>query len=481
MLFVEPAFIFLFLPLTIIAYYATPDRFRNALLTAASALFYSLGEWRFLPWMAASIFVNYAMAIWIENTRKTAWSRHILAIGIASDLLLLIVFKYSGWLVVNANSLLSVFHAQQFPVPAILLPLGISFFTFHKISYKFDVFRGETKAQRNLLSLTLYILFFPQLIAGPIVRYHDIADQMGSRPFNATQFLSGIQRLLIGFVKKMLIANSMATIADDVFSIPREELGLTTAWLGIVCYTLQIYFDFSGYSDMAIGIARMFGFTFLENFNHPYSSRSMTEFWQRWHISLSRWFRDYLYIPMGGNRGGSRRTLFNLLTVFLLCGLWHGASWAFIIWGLFHGMCLVAERLGLKDLIRRLPRLLQHAYVMVLVMIGWVFFRAGSTRLAIGYFAALAGMGADPTPSYNAASFMRSPSTAATIMVIAIVLAFPVRQAFERRVVANLHGPWRGVALALAFAYASLLVFLFIVAISLVAANTYNPFLYFRF
>jgi alginate O-acetyltransferase complex protein AlgI len=479
MLFIEPAFLFLFLPLLLGSYYLAPAKLRNPLLTFGSLFFYALGEWRFVPLMILSIGVNYFAAIWIERTRGGRWGRPILVLGIASDLILLLVFKYAGWLVENLDVALGALHLRPLKVPAILLPLGISFFTFHKISYKVDVYRGETKAQRSPLTLALYILFFPQLIAGPIVRYHDIADQLAHRPFELPLFVQGIRRILIGVAKKVIIANGMATLADSIFTIPNANLGFGVSWLGIACFTLQIYFDFSGYSDMAIGLAQLFGFRFLENFDHPYASRSVTEFWRRWHISLSRWFRDYLYIPLGGNRHGNGRTYFNLVTVFFLCGLWHGASWEFVVWGLFHGAFLIVERVGLGKLVARLPRALQHAYLLLVVIVGWVFFRAGSLERSAAFLRAMAGLGTNDSALYSVDAFVRSPRSTYTLMMVGCILSFPVRERMERSLVEELPGP--RVARGLATAYTLALFALFGLALAFVAADTYNPFLYFRF
>ncbi|MDB4945193.1 MAG: patA 1 [Labilithrix sp.] len=482
MLFIEPAFLFLFLPVLLGSYYVTPARFRNLLLTFASLFFYALGEWKFVPLMIASIGVNYGAALWIERTRASRWGAAILVLGIMSDLVLLLVFKYAGWMVENVDAVLSALHVRTFAVPHILLPLGISFFTFHKISYKIDVYRGDTRAQRNPLTLGLYILFFPQLIAGPIVRYHDIADQLRSRTVTASSFTGGVRRILVGVAKKVIIANSMATIADGVFTVPSDQLSTGLAWLGVVCFTLQIYFDFSGYSDMAIGLAALFGFEFLENFDHPYAARSVTEFWRRWHISLSRWFRDYVYIPLGGNRGGPTRTYVNLVTIFFLCGLWHGASWDFVVWGLFHGAFLVIERVGLGKLLTRLPRPLQHVYLVVTVMFGWVFFRAGSLGRSVEVIRSMLGLTHVAGARYTVEAFVRVPTTTYTLIAIGVILSFPVRPALERALVSLARDPQRApVGRALAGSYTLVLFALFGVALAFVAADTYNPFLYFRF
>lgn len=479
MLFTEPAFLFVFLPVLLAVYYLAPSGLRNLLLTLASGLFYALGELRFLPLLLGSVALNYLLALWIERTRHSPWGRAILALGIASDLILLIVFKYTGWLIENFNHVLSTLGLDPMPSVSILLPLGISFFTFHKISYKIDIYRGDTSAQRNPLTLALYILFFPQLIAGPIVRYHDIADQLARRSGSSEQFAEGIRRFVVGLAKKLIIADSVAVVADAAFQLPNDELSFMVAWLGVVCYTLQIYFDFSGYSDMAIGLALLFGFRFLENFDHPYAARSITEFWRCWHISLSRWFRDYLYIPLGGNRSTEIRTYANLLTVFFLCGLWHGASWEFVVWGLFHGSFLVIERLGFSRYLDQIPRVFTHAYVLLIVMVGWIFFRAGSLDKAFAFLAAMVGQGAESAPGYELDYYV-TPWFMVTL-VAGAVTAFPVRRWISDRL--KRPGPGGVLELPIALELAALfgLFGLFLISLMITAAGTYSPFLYFRF
>src|SRR5215470_11126363 len=318
--FTEPAFLFYFLPATLAAYFLAGARLRNLLLTLASFLFYAVGEWEFLGWLLASTAATYLVARGIDVWRGRPAARWLLIAGLAIDLALLGWFKYAGF----GGRTLVALGLAGLSVPSVALPLGISFFTFHKISYKVDVFRGTAEVRKDPLDLLLYILFFPQLIAGPIIRYHDIASELIRRKVLVSDFATGIRRFAIGLAKKMLVANTVGAVADQVFGLKGTHLGTLAAWIGLACYTIQIYFDFSGYSDMAIGLARMFGFHFLENFDHPYTARSITEFWRRWHISLSRWFRDYLYLPLGGNRRGTWLTYRNLGVVFLFCGLWHG-------------------------------------------------------------------------------------------------------------------------------------------------------------
>ncbi|WP_224240217.1 MBOAT family O-acyltransferase [Hyalangium gracile] len=483
MLFTEPAFLFLFLPVLLALYFLSPSRASNVIITLASLLFYAIGEWAFLPWLLASTALNYVVAIGLEALQGSRWRKPLLALGIATDLALLVVFKYATLFTESLNGLLAAVDAGQLPVPQIPLPLGISFFTFHKISYKIDVYRGVAQVRRNPMDLLLYILLFPQLIAGPIVRYHDIAQELVRRTIRWTDFSEGVRRFILGMGKKMLIANTVALVADRIFALPADQLSTGLAWLGVVCYTLQIYFDFSGYSDMAIGLARMFGFHFLENFNFPYISTSITEFWRRWHISLSRWFRDYLYIPLGGNRGSPLRTYANLVIVFLLCGLWHGANWTFLAWGAFHGAMLVIERLGLLEKLERVPRPLRHVYTLLLVMVGWVLFRADSLAQAGVFLRAMVGLGAAGGVEHTVARYL---DDAVIVALIAGVLGSgPVWSWFSTRL-EQLRAKARGLAqgltgVAMAVGSNAALVAILLASCTQIASDTYNPFIYFRF
>jgi len=472
MLFSEPFFLFLFLPLVLAGYYAARPGARNAVLAAASLLFYSFGESRFLGWLVASVALNYWVGRAIEKTRGTRTARRWLAFGVVSDLALLVVFKYAGFLVANLDALLGAVGLPVLRAPDLLLPLGISFFTFHKISYKVDVFRGDAEAKKSPLDLALYILLFPQLIAGPIVRFNEIAGELAARVSTLRLFAVGVRRFVVGLGKKMIVANTAAYCADRVFKIPGGELTASVAWLGIVCYAVQIYFDFSGYSDMAIGLAAMFGFHFPENFDHPYASSSITEFWRRWHMSLSRWFRDYVYIPLGGNRVSPARTYLNLVTVFFLCGLWHGASWNFVVWGAFHGVLLVIERLCGGASFDALPRPLRHAATLALVLVGWVFFRTDSLPQAAVHLTAMAGLAPAASGAYFPGMYLDRELI--LVLVVGAVASAPVRGAVAaaaRRAGARWTFAAGDVALAGVFAY----------SLTLMAAGTYNPFIYFRF
>jgi alginate O-acetyltransferase complex protein AlgI len=399
-LFTEPTFLFVFLPVLLALYQLPGARYRNWLLLAASIIFYTRGAGSFTWLVLALIAFNYVAARAIGRYRDTPIGRRLLAAAITIDLMVLIVFKYADFAVGNVNAALSLAGAQPFALPGILLPIGISFFTFHAISYVVDVYRQDAAAQKRPLEAALYLLVFPQLVAGPIVRYRQIADQLSARITRMDDFAYGVRRFIIGLSKKMLIANTLAVPADHIFAMPAGELTAAHAWTGVACYTLQIYFDFSGYSDMAVGLGRMFGFRFPENFNFPYIATSIQDFWRRWHMSLSAWFRDYVYIPLGGNRASTGRMYFNLVLVFFLCGLWHGASWTFVVWGLYHGGFLVIERIGLADRVRSLALPLRHGYALLVVMVGWVLFRADTLGGAAAMIGAMAGAAATVPATY---------------------------------------------------------------------------------
>jgi len=480
MIFCEPVFLFVFLPALLAAYYAAPERAKNPLLASASLLFYALGEWRFLGWLIASVALNYWIAIGIDRYRNRPWAFRLLVIGVASDLALLVVFKYAGFIAINLNRVLAWTDAAPVSVPQLLLPLGISFFTFHKISYKVDVYRGVAEARRQPLDLALYILLFPQLVAGPIVRYNEIARELVTRVVTRVDLAAGIRRFTIGLGKKMIVANTVAYPADQIFGLPTSDLTMGLAWLGVVCYSLQIYFDFSGYSDMAIGLARMFGFHFPENFNYPYIANSVTDFWRRWHMSLSRWFRDYLYIPLGGNRATPARTYVNLVVVFLLCGFWHGASWGFVVWGLFHGVLLVVERLGLASLLARMPRAIAHGYTLFAILVGWALFRGGTLHQSADIIAAMVGFGQGDGLAVNVELFLTMDLLLIGFagMIGSMPLRGTVVRIFDRlrtrtggrastTVDATFHTAWHAAVLGY--------------SLLLIAAQTYNPFIYFRF
>ncbi|MCC7125720.1 MAG: MBOAT family protein [Acidobacteria bacterium] len=480
MLFTEPTFLFGFLPVVLALYALTPARGRNLLLVVASVIFYARDGGTFTWVILGSIVVNATAAAWVERLRGTPAALHVLRGVIVLNLLSLITFKYSGFIVENVNVLIGSAGGTPFTPPSLLLPIGISFFTFHSISYIVDVHRRDAVAQKGPIGAALYLLFFPQLIAGPIIRYKDIAAQIASRTHTSQEFAYGVCRFVIGLAKKLLIAGIIARPVDAIFAMPVDQLTAAHAWLAVIGYTLQIYFDFSGYSDMAIGLGHMFGFTFPENFRHPYVSTSVQEFWKRWHISLSSWFRDYLYIPLGGNRVAPHRVYLNLATVFFLCGLWHGAAWTFVVWGLLHGLFLIVERIGLGQWLAARPPLVGWIYTMLMVMIGWVFFRADTLAHALGMLKAMAGLGiAAPTPL--TAGWYLTPEVWLAI-IAGVIGSAPWVPAITTRLVRRdpsgavsiIPGPW-------AIGAVAAIVLLLGVSITQVSLGAFTPFIYFRF
>ncbi len=368
------------------------------------------------------------------------------------------------------------------PVPHVALPIGISFFTFHALSYVIDIYRRKWRAARDPRDTALYIFFFPQLVAGPILRWNAIAPQLEKRFFDRAVFAEGVRRFVGGLAKKMIIANAVAVPADQIFALPAAELSMPAAWLGVVCYTIQIYFDFSGYSDMAVGLGKMFGFQFIENFQFPYIAQSIRDFWRRWHISLSSWFRDYVYIPLGGNRVSAMRNHFNLVAVFFLCGLWHGASWTFVVWGLCHGIFLVLERTAWGTVLDKLPRPLRHGYTLFVVMMCWVLFRADSFSGAAHYFAALFGAGhvgqAQPLQRYTTNEVLWS-------LCLGVAFSLPLWDGIKNageKLSGHLPENVRGVYFAVGqLVEIVLVVALLLISTAWLAGGTYNPFIYFRF
>jgi alginate O-acetyltransferase complex protein AlgI len=377
MIFSSPTFICLFLPLVLGLYLVLPKELNNIVLVVASLVFYAWGDpIAALLLVIPSVGINFQLGRLIDAARGARRRRLIIA-AVGFNLAILIVFKYTQFIVSNLNIVLGAVSDLSIPKPEITLPLGISFFTFHTISYLVDVYRGVVSAQPSLAAYTLYIVNFPQLIAGPIIRYRQMAGQLGARSVAFGDIEYGVLRFTVGLGKKLLIADPIGQIADTVFALPPGEMAAGAAWLGVICYALQIYFDFSGYSDMAIGLARMFGFRFPENFNYPYAATSIQDFWRRWHMTLSAWFRDYVYIPLGGNRFGAWATARNLWIVFFLTGAWHGASWNFIVWGLWHGIFLALERLTpVQRGLAAVPAFVRIGYTLFVVLIGWVFFRS---------------------------------------------------------------------------------------------------------
>ncbi len=395
MLFSSPLFLFLFLPVFAFVYAATPRRLSNFALLAASAFFYAWGEPAFLLVVILSSVLDYFVGFKLVETEVAARRKLWVALAVAANLGLLLYFKYANFFIENVNSLFTVLGLRPFAWLSIALPIGVSFIVFEKITYVVDLYRGKGTPASSFGRYLLYVLFFPKLMAGPIIKYHDIAAQFQSRSANWEDLRIGILRFVLGLAKKTLLADTCGHFADKAFAVPHGQLDAVTAWVGILCFSVKIYFDFAGYSDMAIGLARCLGFRLLENFNHPYTAQSFTDFWRRWHISLSSWIREYLYIPLGGSRGSASRTYFNLWFCFLISGIWHGASWMFVLWGAYHGIMLVVERLGWAEVQQRSPVWLNRSLTFLLVVLGWIPFRAESPAQVWDYFGALFRINAD--------------------------------------------------------------------------------------
>lgn len=461
MVFSSLVFLYIFLPIVLIAHLVCPQKYRNVLLLISSLLFYAWGEPIYVILMLFVIIFNWAIGKVICNNKL------LLAVAITVNLLALFFFKYANFVIANYNML---FH-RNLKSLEVSLPIGISFFTFQAISYIVDLYRGKYGPQKSLVKLALYISFFPQLIAGPIVRYVDIDKQFDNRNVTSIKAAEGIRRFIIGLSKKVLIANVLGRSVDEAMTHPIVELSTMICWITALMYLMQIYFDFSGYSDMAIGLGKIFGFNFYENFNMPYISKSINEFWRRWHISLGTWFREYLYIPLGGNRNGIYRTIVNLMIVFAATGIWHGASWNFLIWGLWHGLLCVVERIGFKSFLER-HKIFSHGYTVFAVMIGFVIFRIDNLSYLIGYLKKMFL----PWVSYKGcySFFEMANHETIFILIIAVVLSGPIL----------LLGKW-GKVFYQRHKYGLIDMILcgclFVVCIMQLTGGTYNPFIYFRF
>ncbi|MBW2699809.1 MAG: MBOAT family protein [Deltaproteobacteria bacterium] len=476
MVFSSVTFLFFFLPLVLAIYLILPLRGRNVFLMLASLLFYTWGEAEYVGIMVVSIASNYVCGRLLGRTSSPRKKRRVLIGAVAINLGLLGAFKYANFLADNLNHLLAAAGIGTLDIPQVHLPIGISFFTFQALSYVIDVYRGQSEVQRSPIKLALFVSLFPQLIAGPIVRYHQVAEQITHRIVNCEKFQKGIQRFIIGLAKKVLIANTLAVTADQIFKLDPTSLPVATAWLGVICYTFQIYFDFSGYSDMAIGLGRMLGFDFPENFNYPYVAKSVREFWRRWHISLSTWFRDYLYIPLGGNRHGAMRTYVNLVLVFFLCGLWHGAVWTFVVWGLYHGIFLALERTAFGQVLDRSWRPLRHIYTVLVFGAGWVVFRAETLTQAGQYYASLMGFADAPDARYGPGTYANP--LVILVLLLGLVCSLPVLPILKKWLTAERHETTRGLVQLVSSVTLLLLLLLCVLPL---ASGTYNPFIYFRF
>lgn len=470
MVFSSLEFLCIFLPTVFLIYLAVPSlKFRNGLLIIASLAFYAYGEPVYVLLMIFSSLINYVCARLVSSKTK---GKAVLAAAVIINLGILAVFKYSGFFVESLNSLSGL----SIPVPKIDLPIGISFFTFQALSYVIDVYRKTVEPQKNYFYVLLYITFFPQLIAGPIVKYRDISEQITSRQQSAEKIAEGLRRFICGLAKKVLIANTMGQTADVIFSAGDGYLSIVTAWIGALAYLFQIYYDFSGYSDMAIGLGKMFGFDFKENFNYPYGAVSVRDFWRKWHISLSTWFKEYLYIPLGGNRKGRLRTVVNRLIVFFCTGLWHGASWTFVIWGIYHGLFLLLEEF--VPLFGRLPKIVNHIYTLLAVTVGFVIFRADTITQGFEFIGNMFG-GFNITAQSLSLALAQLTPWFIVMFAVAVIGCAPIKPLADRlRVSGSALSKGQSIVQSALYILAFVLLIWCIVRLS---GTSYNPFIYFRF
>ncbi len=465
MVFSEVTFLYAILPMTFLVYYLFGNlQFRNTILLLVSLLFYSWGEPKYLGLMLLASFVAYLGGLFIERYKNNSKKKK--AVFIVTTVLLvsnLLVFKYLNFLCDNLETIFKV----QLPIKEIALPIGISFYTFQILSYVIDLYKGEIKVQKNFFYLTLYVSFFPQLIAGPIVRYQTIEDEINNRNETLEDVVEGLKRFIQGLAKKVIIANNVALIAETIYNGDAKVYGTLFYWIAAIAYALQIYFDFSGYSDMAIGLGRMFGFHFLENFNYPYISKTITEFWRRWHISLSSWFRDYVYIPLGGNRIEKRRWIFNILIVWSLTGFWHGAQWNFVLWGLYYCALLLLEKLVLHKWLKKLPTALGWCYTMILVIVGWVIFNLTDFEQMLHALKMMF--------TYQRTDLIGALVSSSSIwygliyLPLGILFSFPWLK--HKRKTGNMMLIMENIIYLL----------LFFICVTYIISSSYNPFIYFRF
>lgn len=475
MVFSSSLFLLNFLPLFLLVYYLADTKYKNAVILVFSVFFYMWGAPKFVFVILASILIDFYLSHWIFNTEGKK-KKVILIFSVCLNVSILLYFKYANFFIENVNAMLQSFGATE-PIKwtSVALPIGISFFTFHELSYIIDVYRGLNKPMKRITDYAVYILLFPQLIAGPIIRYKEIANQIIDRHHQETidNKLTGFFRFVIGLSKKVLVANVLGEQVDQIFATPVDQLSTSLAWIGIVAYSFQIYFDFSGYSDMAIGLARMLGILFPENFDNPYISRNITDFWRRWHISLSRWMRDYLYIPLGGNQVKSKARLYlNLWLVFLISGFWHGAAWNFIVWGAFHGLFLIADRIFLLRITERMGKVPSMVMTYIIVIIGWVFFRSDTLEYAVSFIQTLFGSGADKALPYIDLKFY-------IILTLAILFSFSGAWSAVHKIQNNVLFRTLSNGRALAYGLGSLA--LLILCVGSISSSGFNPFIYFRF
>ncbi len=470
MVFSSLVFLFVFLPLTLLLYFSVPRRLRNTILLIVSLIFYAWGEPIYIILMLFSTVTDFVHGLLVERYRNQPKKAKLVVLSsITINLGLLVFFKYSTFLLTNINLL---FHTN-FYIPQMSLPIGISFYTFQTMSYTIDVFRQEAKAKKNMIDLGAYVTMFPQLIAGPIVRYQTIANQLDHRVESEDLFAKGIWRFTIGLGKKVLLANNIGLLWNQIQLTEMSDLSILMAWLGLVAFGFQIYFDFSGYSDMAIGLGYLFGFELLENFNYPYISQSITEFWRRWHISLGSWFRDYVYIPLGGNRKGKKRMYLNLFIVWMLTGLWHGASWNFVLWGLYFGILIIIEKAFLLFWLSRAPRWMRHVYTIILLLIGWGLFAFEDFHQLINYFTVLFGLRNATWVNQETLYYL---SQNIILFVLLTIASTPMIRLIGQKLFNSPYG-----SVIKAFIVPMICLLILIASTAYLVDSSYNPFLYFRF
>lgn len=470
MVFSSLVFLFVFLPLTLLLYFSVPRRLRNTILLIVSLIFYAWGEPIYIILMLFSTVTDFVHGLLVERYRNQPKKAKLVVLSsITINLGLLVFFKYSTFLLTNINLL---FHTN-FYIPQMSLPIGISFYTFQTMSYTIDVFRQEAKAKKNMIDLGAYVTMFPQLIAGPIVRYQTIANQLDHRVESEDLFAKGIWRFTIGLGKKVLLANNIGLLWNQIQLTEMSDLSIVMAWLGLVAFGFQIYFDFSGYSDMAIGLGYLFGFELLENFNYPYISQSITEFWRRWHISLGSWFRDYVYIPLGGNRKGKKRMYLNLFIVWMLTGLWHGASWNFVLWGLYFGILIIIEKAFLLFWLSRAPRWMRHVYTIILLLIGWGLFAFEDFHQLINYFTVLFGLRNATWVNQETLYYL---SQNIILFVLLTIASTPMIRLIGQKLFNSPYG-----SVIKAFIVPMICLLILTASTAYLVDSSYNPFLYFRF
>lgn len=473
MVFSSVLFLFLFLPAVIFIYFVIPKEFRflrNLVLLVFSLAFYFYGEPKLIVIMLISIAVNYISGIIIHASKKSSTKKTYLILAVAVNIVMLGYYKYFGFF---SENFALVFGVDK-TLANIVLPIGISFYTFQGLSYVIDVYRNDAPVQKNPLNIALYISLFPQLIAGPIVRYNTVAEEITTRRETLDDFSEGIKRFMFGFGKKMLLANTMGAVADEIFALEVSTLPFDLAWLGAISYEFQIFFDFSGYSDMAIGLGLMFGFHFLENFNYPLISKSVTEFWRRWHMSLGTWFRDYVYIPLGGNRVSPMRHIFNIFVVWALTGFWHGANWTFMAWGIYFGILLIIEKFFLLKILKKIPAFFSHLYTLILVTVSWVIFRCESLGSAVKYIGKMFTFSTHITDR-----FLYLVSQYRLELIICIIVSIPISQFLKKKAERMKNSTLS--TFITTYPVGFLAVTVFLVSVIYLINSTFNPFIYFRF